>query len=97
MSFPTAFSISFFTAVLEVPERPLRWWPPACSLFYCPLPPPLYQMLVLPPTWGSCIGRDGYSHEVLPMDVAKDYLLGEFQRRPLAHAMLGWEMLAGDL
>lgn len=31
------------------------------------------------------------------MDVAEDYLLGEFQRLTLPHAMLGWEMLVSDL
>ena len=44
--------VSFFTAVPEVPQRPLGWRPLARSL--SPSPSPLNEMLVLPLSWGSC-------------------------------------------
>ena len=87
------FFISSFAA-LEASMSPFRWWPLAHSV---PHPHHHTKCWLCPLLGVHHIGRNGCASEVLLMDLARGYLLDEFQRLPLPHDMLGWEVLVCDL
>lgn len=75
---------------LKLPRDPLKWQPLAFRLFPPPLPPHHHTKCLLFSLPGAChMGRNSCTYEVLPINLVKDYLLGEFQRLSLPIDILG--------